>query len=464
MDVAARGRTADYVQLGARSLKRRGFQSATAWLIGLIAGANGAVVVWLWLHGGGISAIHDAGTAFTSLGRITGLLGAYLLLWQVLLLARIPWLERVTGFDSLTVWHRINGKACLYLVLAHVVFITIGYAMMDRLSLSAEATALLTSYPGMVEATIGTGLLVLVVVSSLVIVRRRLRYEAWYAVHLLAYAGIILGWFHQIPTGNEFAINATAAGYWTLLYVVTLIPLILFRFFQPALRTMVHNLHVANVVVEGPNVVSVHVTGRWLDQLGASPGQFFLWRFLTRNRWWESHPFSLSAAPDGRSLRLTAKDLGDFTRHMGALRPGTPVVVEGPFGAFTEDVARTGRAVLIAGGIGITPIRALAERMSGDAVIIYRAMREEDVIFREELARLEREGHARVCYVVGDHRDPGGERLLAPDHLQQLVPDIVDRDVYICGPPAMANAIEANVRHTGVAHSQIHTERFALAT
>jgi len=175
--------------------------------------ANAAAIVVLWLNGGGVSGVHHLGDLLTSLGRITGLFGAYLLLIQVLLLARLTVLERLTGFDRLTVWHRRNGKLALYLVLAHVVLITIGYALTDRLSIPAEASQLLGSYPGMVTATVGTGLLVLVMLTSLVVVRRRLRYEAWYLVHLMAYAGIVLSWFHEVPTGNEFITNPGATAY-----------------------------------------------------------------------------------------------------------------------------------------------------------------------------------------------------------------------------------------------------------
>jgi predicted ferric reductase len=139
------------------------------------------------------------------------LLSAYLALIQVLLLARLPFLERISGFDRLTVWHRVKGKLTLGLVLAHVVFITIGYAALDRISVPREVSSLLSNYPGMIAATIGTGLMIVVVITSLVIVRRRLRYEAWYAVHFTAYAAIALAWFHQVPTGNELTFNATAA-------------------------------------------------------------------------------------------------------------------------------------------------------------------------------------------------------------------------------------------------------------
>ena len=437
-------------------------QRAIAWTVWAIVLGNAAIIVWLWLKGGGISAVHGTGEAFTSVGRLTGLLGAYLLLIQILMLARLPFAEQLAGFDKITIWHRRNGKLCLYLILAHVVFITIGYAGMDKITVPSEVSTLLSSYPGMVTATVGTVLLILVVVTSLVIVRQRLRYEAWYIVHLLSYAGIVLAWFHQIPTGNEFAANATAAGYWTALYVGTLALMVLFRFIRPLLRGSWYHLRVSEVVEEGPNVVSLRMRGRHLDKLGIQAGQFFLWRFLDRGRWWESHPFSLSAAPDGKSLRITVKNIGDFTSHMGSIRPGTHVVAEGPFGHFTDAARRRDKVALIAGGIGITPIRALAEEMGGDVVLIYRVLREEDIVFRDELDHLAQVRGITVHYVVGHHAAPQGERIMSPEHLHELMPDIEEREIYVCGPPRMADFIEGNVRNAGVPPKYIHIDRFAL--
>lgn len=437
-------------------------QTAAGWAIWLIVVANAAVIIWLWWLGGGVTGVHGVGPLLTSIGRLTGLISAYQALIQVLLLARLAWLERLAGFDRLTIWHRFNGQVCLYLVLVHVVFITIGYALMDRLSVPNEVSVLLSSYPGMVTATFGTALFIIVVASSYVIARRRLRYEAWYLVHLSIYAGIALAWFHQIPTGNEFAVNRTAANYWTSLYLATLVILIVFRLGQPILHALLYRLRVAEVVVEGPDVVSVWITGRHLDRLEARAGQFFLWRFLSAGRWWESHPFSLSAAPDGRSLRITVKQLGDFTGGLAGMRPGTAVIAEGPFGVFTSASRRRQDAVMIAGGIGITPIRALLEEMSGRVTLIYRLIRDEDAIFRHELAALAAKRGVTLNYVVGDHTVPENERLLSPDHLLQLVPDLVDRDVYLCGPPGMVAAMERNVLAAGVPRQALHIERFGL--
>jgi predicted ferric reductase len=443
---------------------RSGRRLATASAVWVLVAGNAALMVWFWVHGGNVSDDLSTGELLTSLARITGLLGAYSALLQVLLLARLPAVERLFGFDRLTVWHRWNGHVCLDLILAHVVLSVWGYALMDKISLPKEVSTMLGGgvYPGMITATIGTALLIAVVVTSVVIVRRRLRYEAWYAVHLLAYAGIALAWFHQIPTGNELVLDRVAADYWRGLYLGTLGLLVVFRILGPALNALRYRLRVAEVVAEGPGIVSLRITGRRLDRLDARPGQFFLWRFLDRKRWWAAHPFSLSEAPDGRSLRITVKALGDFSSRLAEIAPGTRIVAEGPFGVFTEAARRRDKVVLIAGGIGITPIRALMEDMSGDVIVIYRVVRDEDVIFRDELENLARERGITLLFVVGDHATQDGARLLSPSHLQELVPDIAERQVYVCGPPAMTEHLGRNVRRANVPPRFIQTEKFAL--
>jgi len=432
-------------------------------IVAVILSANVLVIFWLWLYDGGITGVHNVAGVFTSTGRITGLLGAYALLIQLLLLARIRPVERLIGFDRLTVWHRVNGMMCFYMILAHIAAISIGYSITDHLTIVNEVGTLVGTYSGMVAAAAGSVLILAVVVTSLVIVRRRLRYEVWYLVHLMAYLGVLLAWFHQLPTGNEFVLNAAAASYWTTLYLVTLAVLILYRLVIPIAYGFRHQMRVAEINQENPNVVSLRITGRHLDRMGARAGQFFLWLFMTPKLVWQSHPFSLSAAPDGQSLRITIKNLGDFTSRIGAIPPGTRVVGVGPFGLFTDAVRQRDRVAMIAGGVGITPIRALIEEMPGDLVLLYRVLDDGDVVFRDELDQLARERGIEVHYVLGSHRAPGNERLLSPAHLRELIPDITDRDVYVCGPPALASLVENNVRAAGVPSKYIHSESFAFS-
>ena len=431
------------------------------WGLALLALANAGVVLSLWLAAGGPADIHDLSSALTSAGRVAGLLGAYLVLVELLLLARIPLLERLYGFERLAVAHRVNGRVAISLLLAHAALITAGYTVGDRISLPGEVERLITGYPGVITAIAGLALLVAVAVTSVVAVRRRLRYETWHFVHLYAYLGVALAFSHQLATGTDFLARPAARAYWTALYVVTLGALVIFRILLPPARSLlVHRLRVERVVEEAPGVVSLEIGGARLHRLRAQAGQFFTWRFLTRDRWWEAHPFSLSAAPDGRRLRITVKGLGDYTAALRAIPPGTRVIAEGPFGSFTAAARRRPRVALIAGGVGITPIRALLEAMPGgpeDITVVYRALRDDDVILRTELDELAGRRGVEVHYLVGDH----DAEPLSPERLHELMPDIASRDVYVCGPPAMVEATRATLGRSGVSRRHIVTERFA---
>jgi predicted ferric reductase len=427
--------------------------------VAVLVAANAVVVVGLWWRQGGLSEIHDLAGLLTSLGRVTGLLGAFLALVELLLLARIPVLEAV-GLERMGRWHRVNGGACLALIVAHTVLITAGYALADDVSLRHEVDELLTRYSGVLLATVALGLLVVVVATSVAAVRRRLSYRVWHALHVSAYLAIALGFSHQLATGHEFQRQPVAQAYWWALYAVTLAALVGLRIVLPVVRSLRHRLRIERVVPEAPGVVSIEIGGVGLDRFRVLSGQSLHWRFLARGHWWETHPFSLSAAPDGRRLRITVKDVGDYTRRLASLAPGTRVIVEGPSGGLTSAARRRERVALIAGGVGIAPIRALLEDTPGEPgtiAVIYRAASEDDVLFRDELDELSRRRGAELHYVLGERR---GDELLSAEHLRALVPDIASRDVYVCGPRSLTEAARASLRRAGVSPRQIISEGF----
>jgi predicted ferric reductase len=470
-------------------------------LLWLFVAGNVAVVIWIWGSGGengqsGPNSWHTFTEALTGAGEITALLAGFLALVEVLLLARLPPLERAVGFGRLTIWHRWNGHAVVYLVLAHVVFTVWGFARTDDVSWLQEYWNWLTlpqrastagaacvpriklpisnplqftkcptttsPYPGIITATIGTALLLVVVVTSLVIVKRTLSYEWWYAVHLTAYVGIALAWFHMVPDGNNLHAITWARDYWTVLFIAAGVLVAWYRLLRPIGRAIRVDMKVSEVVQEGPGVVSLRITGRNLDSLHAQPGQWFFWRFLTKGFWYTQLPMSLSEVPDGKSFRITVKDLGDHTSRIGQIPIGTSVYTEGPFGLFTDDARVTDKSLLIAGGIGITPVLALMERMGGDMIALYRVDSAEEIVFADELDAVARRRGARVYYVVGHHATPDGRELLSPGHLIELVPDITERDVFICGPVGMINSIIPQLRDVHVPRHHLHVERFAF--
>ncbi|CAN5531550.1 hypothetical protein BH11ACT8_BH11ACT8_28380 [soil metagenome] len=321
-------------------------------------------LVFLWVREGGVQDLGGWESGLLSTGRLTGLVASDLLLLQVLMMARVPALERAWGQDRLAVLHRLVGFTSFNLMLAHVGLITWGYAAGQLQRTPGEIWDLTWNYPGMLLGVAGSLCLVMVVVTSIRAARRRLRYEAWHLLHLYAYLGAGLALPHQLWTGQEFRRSAASTVFWWTLWIAAAGSVLLWRVALPLARTWRHDLRVTAVVPETADTFSVYLRGRRLDRLGVQAGQFLSWRFPGRPGWTRANPFSLSAAPDGQHLRITVKDLGDGSRSLRTLTPGTRALVEGPFGRLTER-PRTQRKLLFVGaGVGITPLRALAEGLA----------------------------------------------------------------------------------------------------
>ncbi|MFI5041439.1 MAG: ferric reductase-like transmembrane domain-containing protein, partial [Acidimicrobiales bacterium] len=320
-------------------------QPAREGLVAIAVAAGAAVVIGLWWHDTPARSLHGAAADLTAAGRITGLLGAYLVLVEVLLMARIPWLDTAIGTDRLAFWHRRNGEYSISLLVAHAALTIWGYGLTDRANPIRETRTILT-YPDMWLATAGLAILVVVGAASAKAARRRLDYQLWYLLHLGTYVAIALSFGHQLATGADFIGHPFNRGVWWAMYAGVAALVVGYRVAVPVLDNARHRLRVAAVVPEAPGVVSVYVAGRCLDELGAEAGQFFYWRFLTRAGWWQAHPFSLSAPPRPDLLRITVKALGDHTAEFPRLTVGTRVIIEGPYGAFTRR-RRTRRRVLL---------------------------------------------------------------------------------------------------------------------
>ncbi|WP_432155712.1 ferredoxin reductase family protein [Streptomyces sp. bgisy153] len=420
--------------------------------------AGAAAVVALWWHDTG-SVVGAAGW-LTGAGRIAGLLSGYACAVLVGLMARVPLLERRIGSDRVARWHAMAGRYTICLLVAHVVLILAGYAAQDGQSLLRETLTVVTDYPEMLRTTLGTVILLAVGVTSMRAVRRRTSHEFWYYVHLLTYAAVFLAFSHQLVLGNDFNGHPVATAAWYALYLGVAGLVLWFRVLVPVRLNLRHRLRVESVQPEAPGVYSVVVRGRRLGELDARAGQFFRWRFLTRELAWTSSPYSLSAPPRGDLMRITVKALGTHSAGVALLRPGTRVWAEGPYGALTADRRTSPRSLLIAAGVGITPLRALFETLPGEVTLLYRAHGAEDLALGGELEAVAAWRGARVLYALNG---PHGERpRLDAESLRSAVPGLHAHDVYLCGPPGFARDMYAALRAAGVPDRRIHHESFEL--
>jgi predicted ferric reductase len=429
-------------------------------VLAALAGLGLGITIGLGLSAQSLTSIGSVPGLITAVGRMTGLLAGYAMLVTAALSARIGPLERAIGQDRLIRWHRRLGPWGLYLLLAHVVLIVVGYAGLAETGILAQLWELLLTYQGMLGAGVATVLLFLAGVTSYNRARRRFRYETWWSIHLYTYLALLFAFAHQVDNGASFAGHPLATIWWTAIWLGLLAAVVYWRLAVPVIRSLRHRIRVAAVVRENEDVVSVVLEGRRLDRLPVAGGQFFQWRFLTRGAWWEAHPFSLSHVPHRDRMRITVKNLGDHSRELAAMPPGTPVFIEGPYGRFTADAAVTPKVLLIGAGVGVTPLRSILQDLDehADVAVLLRARTRDELVLADEIADEVDRRSGRLWEAVG----PRGQVRISASTLRRALPDVHQRDAFICGPGSFTEAVTAECRRAGIPESRIHVESFVF--
>jgi predicted ferric reductase len=430
--------------------------------IGLVIGGVGVVVAAMWLRHGGIAT--TLADPLEGVGQVTALGGTFAALAGVLFASRAPWLDQVLGSDRLRRIHGWLGFAAVWGIAIHALASTLAWAGGSLPNLLPTLVEMIGTVPGMLGAVVGLSLFIVVGITSLRAVRRRTSYETFHGIHLYVYLAVAFGWLHQVSAGSDFAGDPLATTFWTAMYLAAFVPLLVHRVAWPLATGLRFRPRVAAIVPEAEGVYSMIVEGRELDRLAVRSGQYFVVRALTPRDWMHGHPLSISAAPNGRTLRFTVKVVGEGTRDLARLTPGTSLLLEGPYGAM-HGGRRTGRKLLfIAGGIGIAPIRALAEGLPfapGDAELVYRSPSARETALGREIDALARHRGMRIHWLIGRRGDPHiGPDPLGPDTIARLVPDAAERDVYLCGPNALMERTRSSLLSLGVPAGRIHLEAF----
>jgi len=428
--------------------------------LAVVAGVGLLISIGLAFVGQSISSFTSAGGWFTFAGRVTGLSGTYLLIIMVLLVTRLPWLEETVGQVRLVHWHRTVGGWPIAIIALHVVFITLGYAEASHVGFLSQFWTFIKHYPDMLTATVAFALLVLAGVTSIPAVRRMMKYQTWWAVHLYLYLALVLAFAHEIKTGVMFIGHPLTLDFWIAVSAGALGAVLAVRLVRPLARNLRHQLRVVNVREEAPGVYSVIIKGRNMSRFEVSGGQFFQWRFMARGLWWHSHPYSLSALPRPPFIRVTIKRLGLQSLAATRLKPGTRVIVEGPYGVFTRHARRGGRVVLIGAGVGISPIRALLEDLpeGTDVTVLLRASKTDDLVHRKEMTQLVSERGGTIHEVVGSRK----KVHLDANALRKLLGNVSNCDIYVCGPSGFSANITETLLRLGARRDRIHQEAFAF--
>ncbi len=424
----------------------------------------------MFLLDGGLKGVTDLPSALGAISRLTSLLGTALLLILLLLVARVPWIDKFYGHDGATVVHKRLGKPVLYLIVAHFLASLVQYSITNAKDIGTTLWWFITDVQDMLIATIGLALMIVVVLTSINFTRRKMSYEAWFFVHLTSYVSVALAVPHIFTAGSDVAGKPVQTTIWVALYLFVFLNILWFRVIIPIRKSFRKRLVLAQTVRESSDTVSLYLTGKHLEKIEAVSGQFYFLRVLTPSQWWRPHPFSISAAPNGEYLRFTIGDRGDDTKLMQNIKPGTSIAIEGPYGLFTEERRTKEKVVLIASGIGIPPIRTLAESMAarpGDITVIYRVRNEADASLLSEIQEICRRREFPLHVIAGPRasknswlNDDGSN---TPDvaRLTVMAPHVSEADVYICGPEAWTHSVIKTVRKAGTSVDNIHSEEYA---
>lgn len=421
-------------------------------------------VIYIWWAHSGAMLLSGGASTYISLGRITGLIGVYAMLSQMILVGRVKWLEKIFGLDKMVVLHRTSGFLTVVLLSMHGLFLVAGYALRRHVSWFAQTMSFATVWEEVMGGIIGLALFIFVAITSINFARRHVKYEWWYLVHLTTYLAIFVSFSHQLEVGGDFLTNFSV-GYWYFLYAFFLGNYAFYRLIVPIINYFRFGFQVEKVVNETANAVSIYITGKNITNFKYDAGQFAILRFLAPGYWSQAHPFSFSKGPGG-SLRFTIKALGDYTSTLKNLKPGTKVVLDGPHGVFTSAKAHSQHVLLIAGGVGVTPLRALVGQFfkeKKNVTLLYGNRNQSEILFKNEFdGAIKSQPNFKVNYILSNDDSWSGEKgNIDIEKIKRLVNNCVACDVYVCGPRPMMEGVIRALGEIGVPQKQIHFEKFA---
>jgi predicted ferric reductase len=452
----------------------------------LVCSIHSVIILYFWWAGNGSLFSQDSSSVILALGRLAGLILVGLVLLQVLIMSRAPWMEQAFGLDALARVHHKVGRYFIIFLVAHPVLIIWSYSKFADLGFVAQYLSLLKS-DEVIQSSIAFLLFLGIIIYSLLRIWKNWNFERWYYVHLAMYAAIVLAFLHQIELGGDIVANNYFRYYWYFAYAFVLIHLLWFRFTVPVLLYRKHKFTVSEVKSETHDVTSIYIAGQKMDEYPIRGGQFLIVRFLAKGFWWQAHPFTMSQHPNGTSLRLSIKASGDFSTAVSQLRPGIKAMIEGPYGIFTAEHSKTNKVLLIAGGIGITPYRSILEdlgKAGKDIVLIYANKTEADIALRSEMEELSNKYNIKIHHVLSassvgasfsrPNTEAGGQGqplhtnaifhqgFVNNDLIKQLVPDVASREIFLCGPPPMLNALIKSLPSLRIPKNKIYFEKFSL--
>jgi predicted ferric reductase len=440
------------------------------------------VPVGMWAAAHPLSTIHGFPAIMLNLGRITGLIGMVMYALNLIYATRLRFLEYLFGgLNRVYIAHHMLGGLALAFLSLHPLFLALRFV---KVSIQQAALLLLPNglvplsalfdkknqYHGLVleQWAIFFGIVAFwgMVVLLLVTFFIKIPYRIWLMTHRFLGVAFFFGGLHVLFITSDTSKNGPLKYY---ILGLTALGLLAYIYKTLAAKILIrrYKYKIQGVKVVGGNVTDVYLITD-SKALNFSPGQFVFIRFLDAHKdgvTSEWHPFSISSGPKDPYLRVSVKGLGDYTNKLSNIKVGTNAEVEGAYGRFSYTKADSKNQIWVAGGIGVTPFLSMARSLPTDGSykvdLYYSVKTASELIDWNNLKIIagHHTDHLRVFPYVGDQT----KGHLSADYIEKTSGGLAGKEIFICGPPPMMDAMRQQFKQKLVPGTSLHSEEFAMS-
>lgn len=408
----------------------------------------------------------EKASIWREIASASGALGFAIILSEFVLSGRFTLVSGRIGIDAIMRLHQLAARAALVLIVLHPLLYVWPRMASDPMGAASIVGAMFAS-GSLRTGVIAWALTIILVAMAIWRDQLRITYETWRLSHGLGAAFIAaFSLHHALAIGSHSAMPALAL-YWQAGFALALLTLLHVYILRPLLQ-MRAPYRVASVEKAAERTWLLVIEPQEAEAITFEAGQF-VWLNIGHSPFsLTEHPFSIASAPHPGRLDFLIKEAGDFTNKIGAVKPGTHVWIDGPYGHFTLPEVGSAPLVFIAGGVGIAPVlsmlREMDRRRTGQPVsLIYGNRLVRQIVAADELRAMETSLGLQLQLVLGEPPEDWdgltgdlSEPVLRP-LLSPLAPDA---RYMICGPLPMIDAVEAILKRLGISSASILTERF----
>ena len=410
------------------------------------------VIIWAYLEPIS-SRFLDVSTTFTSIGQILGLVGMVMFSINLILVGRFKFLDKYfEGLDKVYIDHSKIGIISFSLMLFHPLFLVVSYI---KISLKDAALFFVPFVNSAITWGIFSLLLVIILISLTLYIK--LKYHVWKFSHKFMVIAFIFSILHTILIPSDVSRSGLLRFYILFMASIGLIVSTRQAFLDKFIKKIKYKVRNINYLNKDILEVEMEPVGTRMNFIS---GQFSFFTFSNKIVSSESHPFSISSSNAENNLKITVKNLGDYTNLLNNLKVNDDVLVDGPYGNFSYKNVDSKNQIWIAGGIGITPFLSMVKSLEdGYIVDLYYSVKEKtEAVYLNDLQEIQN-NNSNFNFNLWNTKEKG---YIKAESVSSISNGLDHKEIFLCGPLVFMESLKNQFISLGVDINKIHYENFSF--